>query len=229
MSLPRTTLGDYERGHTEPNIATLIKLSDYFDVDLDALLKQDLSHDDLEIIRNKNLRILAISVDNEKEGNIELVDTKAEAGYLTHFQDPEFIRDLPKIAFPNIPQGTFRGFEIRGDSMLPIEPGSIIICSYVENLNDIKDDRTYIIVSKDEGLVYKRVRNLTEKQELYLKSDNESYLPYTMPYGEVSEIWQYYAHVSFSDSMSTYSYLWEEKISDLQRKVTEIHQQILPQ
>ena len=35
MELPRTTLGDYERGKTEPNLAMLIKLADYFEVKVD--------------------------------------------------------------------------------------------------------------------------------------------------------------------------------------------------
>ncbi|NNF32997.1 MAG: helix-turn-helix domain-containing protein [Saprospiraceae bacterium] len=227
MEIPRTTLGDYERGKTEPNLAMLIKLSDYFEVKVDDLIRADLSHQDLEILRNKDLRVLAISVDQDNNGNIELVDTKAEAGYLESFNDPEYIRDLPKIAFPSIPEGTYRGFEIRGESMLPVEPGSVVICSYVERLSDVKDGRTYIIVSKDDGLVYKRVRNLKDKNSFFLQSDNESYLPYEVPYEEVAEIWQYYAHLSFSDSKATFNYMLEEKLNDIQKKVGEMHSKLL--
>lgn len=227
MEIPRTTLGDYERGKTEPNLAMLIKLSDYFEVKVDDLIRADLSHQDLEILRNKDLRVLAISVDQDNNGNIELVDTKAEAGYLESFNDPEYIRDLPKIAFPSIPEGTYRGFEIRGESMLPVEPGSVVICSYVERLSDVKDGRTYIIVSKDDGLVYKRVRNLKDKNSFFLQSDNESYLPYEIPYEEVAEIWQYYAHLSFSDSKATFNYMLEEKLNDIQKKVGEMHSKLL--
>ena len=227
MELPRTTLGDYERGKTEPNLAMLIKLADYFEVKVDDLIRADLSHQDLEILRNKDLRVLAISVDQDNNGNIELVDTKAEAGYLESFSDPEYIRDLPKIAFPSIPEGTFRGFEIRGDSMLPIEPGSIVICSYVERIEEVKDGRTFIVVSKDDGLVYKRLRNLKDKKSLFLQSDNEMYLPYEIDYTDVAEIWQYYAHLSFSDSKATFNYMLEEKLSDIQKKVGEMHNKIM--
>ncbi len=226
LQLPRTTLGDYERGKTEPNLAMLLKLADYFKVKVDELIRSDLSHQDLEILRNKDLRVLAISVDQENRGNIELVDTKAEAGYLQSFSDPEYIRDLPKIAFPSIPDGTYRGFEIRGDSMLPVEPGSIVICSYVENLSEIKDGRTYIVVSKDEGVVYKRLRNISARNTLFLQSDNETYLPYELGYQNVAEVWQYYAHLSFSDSKTTFNFLIEEKLADIQRKVTAIHNRV---
>jgi transcriptional regulator with XRE-family HTH domain len=227
MGLPRTTLGDYERGKTEPSLETLIKLAEYFDVKVDDLIRQDLSHLDLEIFRNKDFKVLAISVDQENKGNIELVDTKAEAGYLESFNDPEYIRDLPKISFPSIPEGTYRGFEIRGDSMLPMEPGSIVICKYIEKLEEIKDGRTYVVVSNNEGLVYKRVRNLNEDHALFLQSDNETYLPYKLPYEEVAEVWQYFAHVSFSDARVTFNEMLEERISDIQRRVRDMHEKII--
>lgn len=223
MSLPRTTLGDYERGKTEPNIAMLIRLADYFNLRLDDLLRKNLSHQDLEILKNKDFRVLAITVDKDNNGNIELVDTKAEAGYLDSYQDPEYIGDLPKIQFPNMPRGTYRGFEISGDSMLPIESGSIIICEYVERLDQLKENNTYVIISKQDGLVYKRVRPNKAKQQLTLVSDNEMYLPYKLDYDEIDEVWSYYAHLSFSDSKLTFNTILEDKLTDLQKKISSIH------
>lgn len=138
LGVPRSSLSDYERGHTQIGLDVLLKLSDIFHISVDDLLKTNVSHLDLEIARDKNLRVLAISVDTNDRNNIELVETKAAAGYLQSYADPEYIKDLPKIAFPNIPVGTYRAFEIQGDSMLPIESGSLVICTYVENLTDIK-------------------------------------------------------------------------------------------
>ena len=226
FQVARTTMGDYERGKTEPNLDMLIKMSQKFDTSIDDLIQADLSHNDLEIARNDGLRVLAISVDQNNNENIELVDTKAEAGYLDSFNDPEYIRELPKIFFPNIPQGTFRGFEIHGDSMLPMESGSIVICSYVENISQIKDDKTYILVSKESGLVYKRIKNKEQENKLVLCSDNDAYLPYEIDYADIAEIWQYYAHLSFSDAKSTFNYMLEEKLSDIQKKVTDLHNSI---
>ncbi len=227
MDLPRTTLGDYERGKTEPNISMLIRLSEFFDVKVDDLISRNLSHDDLEIVRNKDFRVLAISVDSSDRENIELVDTKAEAGYLDAYHNPEYIRDLPKIHFPNLPAGTFRGFEIRGDSMLPMEPGSIVISRYVERLDDVKHEKTYIVVSKSEGLVYKRVRVDRPQKKLILISDNELYLPYTLDFEEIDELWEYFAHLSFSDAKRSSSSLIEEKLNDIQLKVTALTNEVL--
>lgn len=226
FQVARTTMGDYERAKTEPNLDMLVKISKKFDVSIHDLILEDLSFAELEVARNNGLRVLAISVDNENNENIELVDTKAEAGYLDSFNDPEYIRELPKISFPNIPQGTFRGFEIHGDSMLPMESGSIVLCSYVENIDQIKEDKTYVVVSKENGLVYKRIRKNPEENTLILRSDNEAYLPYEIDYTEVAEIWQYYAHLSFSDAKSTFNYILEEKLTDIQRKVNDLHKTI---
>lgn len=227
MGIPRTTLGDYERGKTEPNIEMLIKLADYFEVTIDDMVRKNLSHRDLEIIKNKNMKVLAITVDKDEEENIELVATRAEAGYLENFQDPEFVRDLPKIHLPNIPKGsTYRAFEIQGDSMLPMESGSVVICNYIEQLDNVKNNKTYIIASKNEGLVYKRVILNKKNQQLTLMSDNEIYPPYTIHYEDIAEVWQYYAHLSFSDSKSAINDMLEEKITDIQKKVTILTEQI---
>ncbi len=226
LQIPRTTLGDYERGHTEPNVNTMIRLANYYNVSVDELLKTKLQYGGTPSGPGQ-LKVLAISTDQDDKENIELVETKAAAGYIDGFQDPEYIRDLPKIRFPNIPVGTYRGFEIRGDSMLPVEPGSIIISKYLEGIEDIRDNKTYVVVSKENGVVYKRLRKDPENGQLQLISDNESYLPYTLAYGEIDEIWEYYAHLSFSDSKATYDAMIQEKIGDIQRKLTEVHNKLL--
>jgi transcriptional regulator with XRE-family HTH domain len=227
LSVPRSSVSDYERGHTEPDIERLIKLSEIFNVNLDDLIRTNVSHQELEIIKNPDFRVLAISVDAHNASNIELVQTKAAAGYLESFADPEYIRDLPKISFPNMPQGTYRGFEIEGDSMLPVEPGTIVICSYVEKLEDLKKNKTYVIIGKTQGVVYKRVRPDFAHELLTLISDNDSYLPYTIAFDEVAEIWQYYAHLSFSDVKFSFEHMLEEKLQDLQRKMNEVHQKVV--
>jgi len=226
LGLPRTTLGDYERGKTEPNIDMLIQLADCFEVSIDALVRDNLQHREFEIIKNKDIRVLAMTVDSDNKGNIELVDTKAEAGYLESFQDPEFISDLPKIYFPKIPNGTYRSFEINGESMLPMESGSIVVSAYVEKLKDVKDNRTYIIISKEEGLVYKRVRNNKKQKTLTLISDNALFLPYEIAYDEIAEVWEYYAHLSFSDLKLSFNEQLESKITDIQKKVTSIEKRV---
>lgn len=227
LTIPRSTLGEYERGNTEPSIDLVIKIANIFKVDIDSLLRTRMSDTVLENSFTDHLKVLAITYGQNEQSNIELVSTKAEAGYLDGYADPEFIRDLPKIHFPNLPRGHYRGFEIAGDSMLPMESGSIVICRYIEHLDEIKDNKTYVIISKREGVVYKRIKNLKKEAQLMLVSDNESYLPYGIPYSEIDEIWQYHAHLSFTDTKHTFNIMLEEKINQMNRKISEIHEKVV--
>ena len=226
LQIPRTTLGDYERGHTEPNVHTIIAISEYFQVDLDGLLTQKLWHEDLEIVRQKDFKVLAISVDSQNRQNIELVGARAQAGYLECFQDPEYIQELPKLYFPSIPEGTYRAFEIQGESMLPLSAGSVVICSYIESLEHLKSEKTYVIATHLDGVVYKRILKNPDGLSLTAISDNPTFPPYRIAYRDIAEIWSYYAHISFSDVKQSMDDAIHDKLSDIQQKVTYIQEQI---
>lgn len=227
LGLPRTTLGDYERNHTEPNIDMLGKMARYFNVRLDDLLQHRMDQLKSTDAVDRDLKILAITVDQHQRQNIELVDVKAEAGYLQSFQDPQYIRQLPRMYIPRLPQGHLRAFEIHGDSMLPIESGSIIIGQYVEKINEIKNDQLYIVIHKLDGIVFKRLKVSREKKEIQLISDNPLYDPYPIPFSQIGELWHYKAHLSFGDLKSTVDRMMDDRLNDLQKKVTHIYKKIV--
>ncbi len=222
IGIPRTTLGDYERGHTEPNLEMLLQITKIYGVQLDSLLNQKLKNLAWENVNSQKMKILAITVDSSDKTNIELVRTKAAAGYIDSFQDPEFISDLPRFHLPAL-QGHFRAFEIEGDSMLPMEPGSIVICKYLEHIGEIKNNHSYIVVSQRDGLVYKRLQNDPARKSFICSSDNPLYPPFHLPWEEVREIWEYHAHIAFRDPRMIHESLVEEKIEDIRQKVTALH------
>ena len=103
------------------------------------------------------------------------------------------------MPIPALRQGTFRAFEIMGDSMLPVQPGSLIIGEYLDNWNEVKTGETYIVISKNEGVVYKRAGNrFKENKDLKLISDNKVYDPYTIAADDILEIWKAKAYISTS-------------------------------
>ncbi len=222
LEIPRTTLGDYERGHTEPNLAMLLKISTLYAMDPGKLLTTKLELETWEEVQGGNLKILALTVDSHRRANIELVNTKAAAGYLENFQDPEFVSVLPKMQVPGL-QGHYRAFEIEGDSMLPLESGSIVICKYVESIQAIKDNCTYVIVSLRDGVVYKRLTVDLQKKAIQCISDNKLYPNFHIAFEEIREIWEYHAHLSFNEPKSMFDYWVDEKINDIQNKVADIH------
>ncbi|MOA16323.1 hypothetical protein D3C78_1365320 [compost metagenome] len=115
------------------------------------------------------------------------------------YADPQYVAELPKFHLPFLKGGTFRAFELKGDSMLPLEPGTIVVGEYVENFNDIKSGETYVVLSKDEGIVYKRVTNkIKENKRLMLASDNKIYETYSIQAEDVLEVWKAKAFISTS-------------------------------
>lgn len=195
LGLKQAAIGAYEEERATPPLASLLDLTKIFNVNLDELVKQDLSRPEKERRTigsfSKSRDVLAITVDSNNRENVELVTQKASAGYLSGYQDLEFVKDLPKISMPVLPRNkTYRAFEIQGDSMLPVQPGSIIFGEYLDDVLSIKNGKLYILVTKQDGIVFKRIFNFAEEEsKLLLVSDNRHYEPYSVDVSEVLEIW----------------------------------------
>ncbi|MBS1559127.1 MAG: LexA family transcriptional regulator [Bacteroidetes bacterium] len=199
LGIKRSLVGAYEEGRAEPRAELLQKMASLFGITMEALISTDLTKGDnkprASYQRGNEVRI--VTVDTHQRENIEFVPVKASAGYLTGYADTEYIKDLPKFNLPILKQGTYRAFEIKGDSMLPLMPGSIVVGEYVEKLTDIKSGKTYILVTQHDGIVYKRVFNyLDENGKLFLVSDNRQYAPYQVAGEEVIEAWSAKAYIS---------------------------------
>jgi len=208
LELTRTTLSGYEK-NVQPPFRILIKISEYFNVSLDALIKYKLNvlsefqlsqiekGFDVDVTGSK-LRLLTITVDSKGKENIEMVPVKAQAGYTNSYGDLDFIASLPKFRLPFLPENkTYRTFQIKGDSMLPITENSWVTCSFVENWEFIKNGKACIIVTRSEGIVFKLVYNRLSSGAFLLVSSNRNYLPYEIQTSQVLEIWQFETWNSF--------------------------------
>ena len=228
VGIKRSLVGAYEEERAEPKYELLKVIASFFDVSIDDFIKQKID-DKWQPAPKGNLRILSISVDKEDNENIELVPLKASAGYLNGYADPEYVAQLPKFYLPMFKQGTYRAFEIKGDSMLPLVSGTIIIGEYVENWADVKGGETYVIISKSDGVVYKRVGGkFRENKKLKLISDNPVYEPYEINAEDVLEIWKAKGYISTQlplptpeptmESLTTMMAQMQRSISNLQQK-----------
>lgn len=198
LGLQRTMISAYEDGRSEPKLSTLGILSELFGCSVDELLYHDIQEKGRKAIQTKSVKVLAVTVDKEENEKISMVAQKASAGYLNGFSDPEYMESLPQFHLPNLSRhATYRAFELSGDSMLPLVPGTVVIGSYVEQLKDIKSGKTYVLVTITEGVVYKRVFNyLEENGKLFLVSDNQQYKPYEIKGEDVLEVWEARAYIS---------------------------------
>lgn len=168
-----------------------------------------------------------VTVDGEGSENIVFVPVAARAGYLTGYGDPQYLRKLPVYRMPKLNNGTFRMFEVSGHSMYPtIHQGSICIGEWCERHSDIQDNNIYIIVTRDEGIVIRRVLNRIEKyNNLYLKSDNRKEYPsYTITPEAILEIWKLKTALvfEFQDPATLY-----DRVNDLEAEIGNLKTKLL--
>jgi len=208
LEITRTTLSGYERS-VQPPFKILVRISNYFNVSLDALIKYKLDvlseyqlsqiekGFDVDITGSK-LRLLTITVDSKGKENIEMVPVKAQAGYTGSYGDIDFISSLSRFKLPFLPENkTYRSFQIKGDSMLPVTENSWVTCSFIENWENIKDGTACIVVTKSEGIVFKLVYKKLDEGEFLLVSTNRNYVPFKISVSQVAEFWQFETWNSF--------------------------------
>lgn len=209
LGIKRPTLNNYENKVSGPPLEVLTKISDFFGLSMDTLVRVDLSKltdfqlKELEAgndvyVRGSRLRVLTSTVGPDNEENIELVPEKAKAGYLTGFADPEYIRSLPVFRLPFLDrEKKYRTFQISGDSMLPIPEGAWVTGEFVLDWHTIKSGDACIIVTQDEGISFKIVENNISKDgTLRCISLNPIYKPYDLGVEEVREIWRFVHYIS---------------------------------
>lgn len=199
LDITRARIGSYEEERCDPPIETLIKMSKLFHLAVDVLVKCDLRKHNLEsmIKIGDNRLLFPIVIDKENNDKIEVITAKASAGYLNGYADPEYFEKLPLMNLPFRITGKHRAFPIKGDSMPPLRDGSFVVGKYVESLKDVKDGNTYVLLTKEDGIVYKRIYNKGSALELH--SDNRHYSPYEIRHSDVLELWEFVCTLNLSD------------------------------
>ena len=216
LRIKRSLLGAYEEERAKPHMDVLETICDIFKLTMDELLRKDLSDNKGNYLAKRRAMKLTGG-----RPDIPFVPVKAAAGYLNGYADPEYLDELNTFTLPMLSGGNYRAFEIMGDSMLPTPSGSIIVGEKLEDMENIKSNNTYIVVSKSEGVVYKRIeKNNRIKDKLTLLSDNPAYQSYNINADDVLEMWQASVVISRAGSQQR----WD--INQLANIVTNLHQQV---
>ena len=221
LGIKRSLIGAYEEERADPRLDVLEIVGDIFKLSLDELLLKDVSNTGSNYLSKRRQQKMMTAERNV----IHFVPVKATAGYLAGYADSEFIDELNTFTLPMLAGGNYRAFEIIGDSMLPTPSGSIIVGEKVEgNTEDIKNNEAYIVVSRNEGIVYKRiVKSNKAKNKLTLVSDNPQYQPYQVNAEDIVELW----HAQMVLSKVSQQQRWDmnslaNMVSNLQNQVSSL-------
>lgn len=234
IGVKRSLIGAYEEQRSEPRLQTIQNICHYFKINIEQLVNTDLSkgvlaeqHD----ISGQKLRILPITVDAHSNRELPvLVPGKAAAGYLQGYADVDYIESLPRfdMPFPELPpEKTYRMFQISGDSMLPVPSGAYVLGEYVQNWSELKNEKAYIVVSREEGIVFKRIINNLPEGSLRLKSDNPLFEAYDLPASDILELWEAKSYTSFGFPVPDASHYGvdghlEGLLSKMQQDISEL-------
>ena len=209
LGLTRSSYSGYENGVAQPNIESLVLFSDFYKVTIDELVRKDFEKfkesDWLKFdkglfsdVKGSKLRVLTSMIDENNEELIELVPVKASAGYTSGYADPDYLKVLPTFHLPFLSRDRkYRTFPIKGDSMPPVVNGSFVVGEFVQNWMSIRNGTPCIVVTKDEGIVFKVVHNLLDsKQSFQLCSTNTFYEPYLVHANDILEMWKFVNYIS---------------------------------
>ena len=240
LKLSRSTYSGYENGVAQPNIDNLVAFSDYFKVSIDELLRknfEDFTENELERldkgvlidVKGQKLRVLTTVVDEQDNELIELIPVKASAGYARGYSDPSYLKVLPTFSLPFLTKNKkYRTFPIQGDSMPPVVEGSYVVAEFVQNWMTIRNATPCIVVTKEDGIVFKIVHNLLDStQSFQLCSTNPFYKPYFVHVNDILEMWKFVNYISPElPEIRMDDHDLSRSLQDLQKEVHELKSMI---
>lgn len=193
ISITQAALSQIESGKTTLSTSTVYSLIEAFELRSDWLLfgsGEIFAHQKIETAKGTPPK-----PQKTYDQLVPFVNKDAEAGYLDNCQDSEFIKTLGAYRIPGYEEGTFRMFNVSGDSMIPsLYENEIVITQAVEDIANLQNNRLCVIITQD-GIVVKRIFQ-AENRMLLLKSDNPKYKSYKLAYNDVIEAWEIKGKIS---------------------------------
>ncbi|MBA4853524.1 helix-turn-helix transcriptional regulator [Emticicia sp. BO119] len=154
------------------------------------------------------------------KNTIQIVRRFQYNDYLIKNKESGFLKTLIEFHLPTLPIGEYRAFEATEDFTFE---GALLIGSRVNNWYDIIDSKNYVLVTKPQGIIYRRVYNQVKiKGTLLLSSDNHRFPSTEISINDVIETWEIKAFLSYqlpepSPSFDKLSHLVGEMKFELER------------
>lgn len=125
---------------------------------------------------------------NKVSNAIPLVNVEAIAG----FGSTDFaISNHDILAYYSVPE--FKGADfmlpVKGDSMeTNYFAGDILGCKILRSKSFLQWNKAHVLATKEQGTIFKRILEGLNQQTFLLKSDNEKYPPFEIPFDEITGI-----------------------------------------
>lgn len=114
--------------------------------------------------------------------------------YLANYTKTEYIKTLATFSMPFVNSEKSRAFEMGSD--FPLQ-NSIVIGNAIDHWTNILDGKFYILITPQQGVIYRRVYNqIKVKGTLLLSSDDSSIPSFEISLKSIAEIWEVSAFMS---------------------------------
>ncbi len=216
-----STTADIERGRTKLSGKVVVALFKQFKINPLWLFGE--SENQYLATSSTSVIPKVVTVDSSDNENMVLVNAKAAAGYPQNIQDTSWYKELPAfdMPLPEFRNATYRGFQVEGDSMLPnLRPGEWVLAKAVEHIDDIGQNKIYVVVLQDAVLV-KKIAKKPNSADVTLISLNETYPPYEIRPDQIQEIWEVNSKITFGVDATTEKGL----LKQLQESMEELKSQ----
>lgn len=132
--------------------------------------------------------------------SLRLVPAREFEDYFYNAMDPAYLKQLPMLQLPGLSpsDALYRAFEVSDDSMSPVEKGSLVVARQEDNIQQIKDGKLYVLVTRTEGVIFRRVYNHIQKSgEILLEPLNSDYVQQQLSVmGREVEAWEVMLYIS---------------------------------
>ncbi|MEZ5071722.1 MAG: helix-turn-helix transcriptional regulator [Bacteroidales bacterium] len=173
LGMKRSTLSGYENQVALPGIDALLQFAAFYHVAVDTLLKIDLASlresqvEQLErgedvFLKGGNLRILASTVGADNQENIELVPVQTRPGTTAASPIRNTSGSFLFRRFLFIEREKIQNLPAQGDSMCHSGEKAWVTGEYVANWKSLNQREACIVLTLDEGIVFKIIENRIE-------------------------------------------------------------------
>ncbi|WP_299256048.1 helix-turn-helix domain-containing protein [uncultured Aquimarina sp.] len=192
FDLKRGTLGAYEEGRSEPKIDTIIKIANYFSIEIDKLLTSELTVNELLKFKG-DLTTYAQDLKREQFALIPCITESTFSEYISLYDKSNFIKELPTIQLPVNPSKEFRGYTVLNLEMTnhdqgfypkDIVVGEKVPSDVIKKLNN----GTLVVALTDTKLTFRRL--YITKNDVVLRADHKNIDDDEYPISEIKEMWR---------------------------------------
>lgn len=152
--------------------------------------------------------------------------------YFYNAVEGDYLETLPELTLP-LPSSSdqYRAFEVTDEAMQPVNRGAIVVGRRIESIQNLKDGKPHILITRTEGVLFRRVFNhISRSGNLLLEANNPGYERINLPVlGKEVEAWEVALYIA-AEEPSQQSLPTHAEAMDLPRLtaiVLELQQKVM--